>query len=501
MMARKSVRNSEARADYSIQGIHKPDSTAAIQPASQSEKFSSSRFAGLSPAVQAERQLSLDFGAEQAFSLIHGGHSYHVAVCQKTAAGTQEEKWHQKIVAHHMAQFAAVAVGGMPDCYMSQHGCSNRRRNIEEVQALTSCAIDMDYYKIPALAQLSPVDVLARIKTNLPWLPSLSALVSSGQGFYLEWVFDEPLPASRLCEWQAVMDALIETLEPWGADSAARAASQVLRIVNSVNSKSGRTVTVLEVGQRVQFEAFRCAVLDGLALARQAAQADNQPDSITEPKSNATGQHRTPTAAQRAQAVKPYELALARLTDYRTLAQLRGNPKLTDYRHRMLFCFAVSMCWFVSDRRDVIAECEQFAADYFAGAKRYTARRLGSVLERLEQRDMARIWNGRRVANRYKLRNDTIIRMLDITADEMQHMKTLINGEEKQRRRVERRRAAGMVERGEYLADAEQRRQVVMNLRKQGMKASVIASELGMARSHVYRILAAAQRDMFDDGE
>lgn len=489
-MARKSVQDSETRAEYSKQGDIPPSTESAEQPR---KKISRPDFSGLSPDVQAERQLSLDFGAEQAFNLIHGGHSRHVAICQKAAG-----KWHEKMVSHDDAQFAAVAVGGMPDCYVSQHGFTSKNRRISSVRALTSCAIDLDYYKLPDLADLTPSALLHGILVNLPWLPRPSALFSSGQGAYLEWVFTEPLSAERLDEWQAVMDALVEVLEPMGADWNARDASRVLRIVGTVNSKSGRTVTAIETGQRIKFETLRCAVLDGLARVRQRREQPSPADSSGEPESSDTGQQRAATAAQRAQSIKPYELALARLIDYRTLARLRGNPKLSDYRHRMLFCFAVSVCWFVSDKRDAIAECEQFAADYFASPKKYTARRIGSVLERLEQKNMARIWNGNRVANRYRLRNSAIIRMLDITADEQRHMRTLIDGDERQRRRVERRRAAGMVERAEYLATAEQRRDAVQALRLAGKAAATIAAELGMTKRRVNQILAATQGDLFE---
>jgi hypothetical protein len=490
-MARKGVQNSETRAEYSKPGSYQPDATAANQP---QKKISRPDFSGLSPTVQAARQLSLDFGAEQAFTLIHGGHAQHVAICQKAQGG----KWHEKMVSHDMAQFAAVAVGGASDCYLSQNGFTSRNRRIQSLQALTSCWVDLDYYKIPQLADLSPAELMDAILIRLPWLPRPSALVSSGQGAYFEWVFDTPLPAERLDEWQAVMDALAEVLEPIGADWNAKDAARVLRIVGTVNSKSGRTVTVLAVGKKIRFETFRCAVLDGLAQVRQRREPDSPAQPTPETESSDTGQHSTATAAQRAQSIKPYELALARLIDYRKLAQLRGNPKLSDYRHRMLFCFAVSICWFVSDKRDAIAECEQFAADYFANPKQYTARRIGSVLERFEQKNMPRIWNGQRVANRYKLRNASIIRMLEITPAEQQHMKTLIDGNEKQRRRVERRRAAGMVERAEYLTTAQQRRDAVAELRLAGKASSVIAAELGMTRQHVNRIIAAAQGDLFE---
>lgn len=491
-MARKSVQYSETHAQYSKQADYQPPASSAHQP----RKKSSPDFSGLSPDIAQLRQLSLDFGPEHAFKLIHGLHSAHVAICQKA-----QGEWHEKMVSHENAQFAAAAVSGAYDCYISQHGFSSRNRRIQSVRALTSCWADLDYYKVPGLADREPSEVLNAIMRALPWLPMPSLLFSSGQGAYIEWAFTRPLDAAQLDKWQQVMDALVTMLEPFGADHNAKDASRVLRIVGTVNSKSGRPVTAVETGPRIKFESLQCAVLD----AFNEINARTQPaDTTIVGSDNGCAQDATPrkpsnaSDKQRAQSIKPYELALARLTDYKTLAQLRGKPRLTDGRHRFLYCFAISMCWYRADVQGVIDECASFAAEHFADARRYTAKRIGSVLERLEHKNMPRIWNGNRVANRYRLKNSTIIKMLAITPEEQRHMKTLINTQEKQRRREERRRAAGMVERAEYLATAEQRRDAVLELRRQGKAAATIAAELGMTRQRVYQILAAAQPDMFD---
>lgn len=428
---------------------------------------------------------AMALGGEDVFALIHGGHDAYVALCHQTAQGG---RWHERILTHDEARFAAAAMNGAQDCYLSQHGFNGRNRRIQSLRVLTSCAIDLDYYNRPALAGLTPDAVMARIFARHAWLPQPSALFDSGRGAYLQWAFAQPLSAHQLADWQAVMDALIKLLEPFGADPNAKDASRVFRIVGTVNSKSGRTVTAHQLGPRVSFETLHCAVLDAYRLDQQQRKLQQIPTVANKRRS-----HRPVSvgAPGRTQVLKPYALALARLLDYRTLAKLRGTPRLTDGRHRLLYAYAISMCWFRTDVAGVIAECGSFATEHFLDAQHYTARRIQSILERVENPARPHIWNGRQIANRYRIRNDTLIRLLDITPDEMRHLKTLIDSPERQRRRAARRRAAGVIERAVYLKQAEQRRAAILKLSAQGKTARAIAAELGVSRAQVYRILAA----------
>jgi hypothetical protein len=68
-------------------------------------------------------------------------------------------------------------------------------------------------------------------------------------------------------------------------------------------------------------------------------------------------------------------------------------------------------------------------------------------------------------------------------------MTRLISDEEMARRRVERRRDAGMVERAEHEAAADQRRTQAIVMRGQGMSLRAIGAELGVSHVHVRRYL------------
>lgn len=491
VMRRNIVHLSESDANPDVTPVQRA-SPPAPTPA---KKTSRANFSGLSPAVQQYRQQALDFGAATDFQQVHGLHAGYVAIGQKHPAAAKP--WTQRMVTHDDAAFAVDTLAGLPDCYISQNGYrSPRGRTVSNVSRITSAWIDFDYYNIPQLDGITPDELLRGVMVALPWMPMPTILQDSGRGAYFKWCFTQPLDASLLPQWQRMMDALVRLFDFAGADANAKDAARVLRVPGTLNSKTGRTVTARITGPRISFEAFRAAVLDAYQVHEQRIQLtpDTRPD--------AEAPTRKPSSAspkQQAQSLQPYQLALDRISDYHTLAQRRGP--MTDYRHRLLFCFAASMVWYRSDVAGIEEELNTFAQEHFADARRYTAKRVQSVLDRLSETKagVVAIHNGQRAPRRYRLSNSTIIAMLNISPDEQRQLKTIISADERNRRREERRRAKGMQPRAEYLATSEQRRARVLAMRKQGQTTAAIAAALGMTRQHVNRIIAAAQTDMFDE--
>jgi hypothetical protein len=94
----------------------------------------------------------------------------------------------------------------------------------------------------------------------------------------------------------------------------------------------------------------------------------------------------------------------------------------------------------------------------------YIARDLAShcstLMARARQAAAGRDWT-----QLYRYSKSSLIELLEITPDEERLMCALISDAEGKRRKTERereqRRAAGMIERGEYRAPAEQRRLVI----------------------------------------
>ena len=109
------------------------------------------------------------------------------------------------------------------------------------------CAfVDLDYYKLSALADKQPESVLELVLTRCQqWkVPYPSAVVDSGQGLQLKW-FHEKLPKIALPRWEYLQNWLNELFLSLGADKGAKDISRILRVVQTVNQKNGYPVRVL----------------------------------------------------------------------------------------------------------------------------------------------------------------------------------------------------------------------------------------------------------------
>jgi hypothetical protein len=100
---------------------------------------------------------------------------------------------------------------------------------------------------------------------------------------------------------------------------------------------------------------------------------------------------------------------------------------------------------------------------------------------------------------RYKFGNAYILQLLDVTPTEQRHLLTIIDSEEKARRRRERN---GSVERAEYLRAAQQATQeiraVAARLKAQGETSPAIARVLGVTTRHVNRLLKSCISEQWD---
>ena len=97
-------------------------------------------------------------------------------------------------------------------------------------------------------------------------------------------------------------------------------------------------------------------------------------------------------------------------------------------------------------------------------------------------------FDGRMWDTRYSYSKASHIEMLGIQPHEERHMTRLISDGEKERRRVERRREAGVIERAAYEAPAAARRAKVVELRARGLTWRAIGAELGISEGEARRL-------------
>jgi hypothetical protein len=414
------------------------------------------------------------------FDTLHGKHHERVAVC----TSVEGAQWKERVFSHDMARAMASNIAGDAETYLSQSGLAFRR-TVADVRVLNCHWVDLDTYNSEH-AGLTSDAVQALVLAEYPWLPKPTMIVNSGRGMHFQWVFREPvLAADVLPKWQVTQDVLTTLLAPFGADPKARDAARVLRLVGSTNDRNGELVTgYRDVGAGVDFAKF----------ARLVAKHQPLPPGPVEAAPRKRRKYASAEAAGRAR-LNDYNLVLARMRDCHTLAELRGAP-LRDGRHRLLYVYGVAGAWYWGSVEQARRELNAFSEQHFADHTSYGAKCCRTILDRMANAKtgaVAQIWQGRPTDYRYKMRNANIIRELEITPAEQEHMQTLIGKDEKARRR---RIRDGAKPWGEHVAmrekQAQERLQEAVRLRGDGLTQAEIAKRMGVSERHVRRLLSGA---------
>lgn len=216
------------------------------------------------------------------------------------------------------------------DTWLSQAEFIRPNRRVVNLARIGLLFADLDTYREAWAVGRTPEQLADTIlfRCNDEGIPSPSILVFSGRGVQAKWLLDGTLPRQALPRWNLCQRYLIDRLAGLGADPRAKDASRVLRLVNTVNSKSGEICRVIHVepgsdGEpiRYNFEYLAEVLLPvaryDIEAARTARQA--RADSHQFKLIHGSG----PSSNLR--KLSGRQLAWDRLEDLRTLAELRGG--------------------------------------------------------------------------------------------------------------------------------------------------------------------------------
>ena len=272
-------------------------------------------------------------------------------------------------------------------------------------------------------------------------MPAPSLILFSGRGLQVKWLLERAIPRAALPRWNAVQKQLVTGLERFGADHGARDASRVLRLVDTVNTRSGERVRVLWVNeqdghiQHYPFEYLAEVILpdtrDTIREERQAREEQRTKPALTVIPGSKTGNLR---------AFSGRQLAWDRLEDLRTLARVRGWMEQGiphGYRSKYLhWCLnflalsgAVTANQLYREAEALVQEvCPDFTKDVrsvlvtlYRKAQAYEA---GETIE----------FGGKKYPPLYTPRNSTLLALFDVQETEIPHLKTIIPREVAQTR-------------------------------------------------------------------
>lgn len=383
------------------------------------------------------------------------------------------------------------------DTWISQAEFIKPNRRVVYLLRLNLCFVDLDTYKTPWAG--TPPETLS----NRVWgycldegIPEPSLILYSGRGLQVKWLLERPLPRAALPRWNAVQKQLVASLEPFGADPGARDASRLLRLVDTVNTRSGERVRVLWVNEQageVKHYNFEYLAEMILPLARETVREERKAKEerrarLTVIPGGKTGNLR---------AFSGRQLAWDRLEDLRTLAKLRGwmergipHGYRSKYVHWCLnfLCLsgAVHSSQLFQEAQALVREvCPDFTKEIRSVLS--TLYRKAQAYEAGEKVEFA----GREYPPLYTPKNSTLRELFDIEDAEVPHLKTIISAGEAAER--DRRRHRKAVDRATYLETAEQRRAEARLLRARGLTWVEVGREMGISATAA-RLLALREK-------
>lgn len=333
------------------------------------------------------------------------------------------------------------------DVYFSQNTFYKPQRRIENIRQLRALYVDVDCHTIG----YEPEWVVGKLDIEVfhdNILPEPNLIIFSGRGIVCVW-FIEPVPYKALPLWKAVENYFYEQLSYVGADKKSLDPTRVFRIDGSVNSKSKREVVVeYRHGDRYVLRDLQYEYLPELTRAETGKRGR---------KGKLVRLHNIQT------------LHYARLLDLIRLAELR-NYDLKGYRELFCFLYRYWSCCLTDDPDEALKQMIELNAGFKEPLSEKEVIRATKSAEKawMARNDAKANEEARKKGYPgagYNLKNSTIIRWLDITPEEQRHLQTIIDANEKRRRKRERDRArTGELSRGqgaktreEYLEEQRER--------------------------------------------
>lgn len=374
------------------------------------------------------------------------------------------------------------------DVYVSQATFESPCRRVVNLKDIQVAFLDIDSYKLAWGQHRRPEEIAQSFLSlcDAESIPRPSVIVFSGRGLQAKWLFERPVPRMALPRWNAVEKVLVEKMQQYGADSQARDASRVLRLVNTFNTKSGQKCRVVFLNRNAGGGIERYG-FDELA-------------DIVLPLDRPQRPQKSPVNANKSKTKRPIGFGLetlhwAFLEDLRTLLRIRGGIE-EGMRNRFLMQMLSYLA--LSNQvtlKDFYREA-QFLAQKIDPTWTYHSKDFGTVYEKFKahMKGIRVEWNGQEKTPLYTPKAETLIEWFQITEEEQRQLKVIHSKELRRELDTERkRRERGGGSMQNYKERRAQSREFntesVKALSEKGFSIRRIAEQLGISKTHVQRLL------------
>lgn len=284
-------------------------------------------------------------------------------------------------------------------------------------------------------------------------IPIPNYVLDSGRGLYLIWRINK-VPSQALPLWKAVQDYFYNQLKSLGADRQALDSTRILRVPNSINSKSNTVVSVIE-----QYD-----------YVYDLREIQNNFLPALKPKEKKKGRPSKINFIYRERS-----LYYARIQDIIKLCELREYD-LKGHREVILFLYRYYLCTFTEDITKALNDVLELNNMFRQPLKE------NEVIKATRSAEKCYLDK----IKEYKYKNDTLIELLEISEEEQTYMTTIISkAEYKRRKRIrnkknyqEHLKTQGKLSKKEEIS---QRREKIKDLLGQGLKRKNICLELDIS--------------------
>jgi len=390
--------------------------------------------------------------AEMFFHLLHGtsykaNETKFIVLANAYTISNQAkfgwEQWgfkYQEISYNFLSSFVTLE-----NCYMSVNNFIAPLRQNDKCFQITSFFVDLDYYKISKY-QNKTADEMIEIMRKKGLFKNLepSFFVDSGNGMYLYYLLEDTLNGqldNLRYVWKRTEETLIKRFEELGADSQASDVARVTRVPGSINSKTGRMA-------RIIYNTNKKYNYNPLTEIKKYKLKDITDVLLDKNKKKTAKSER---ATYRGAVVLNWSINVAykRCRDLEKLVELRGNCEGTRdficllYRHSLLhqnfseeesLSETINLAYKMKDFghksfnekyiETVTKPVVTYYKNFVQAQKDYEKTDKSVTFTRFVKDKKCMLWT-----------NAKMIQNLEITQTEMEHMLTLFNTEEKNRRR------------------------------------------------------------------
>ncbi|MEG0844555.1 MAG: DNA-binding response regulator [Romboutsia sp.] len=327
---------------------------------------------------------------------LHSGSEGYITIAKKDPDYSQ---WHYK--KDELLEHTEDIINDI-NAYVSQNTFYRPQRRIENIKELRAVYIDIDCYN----SKYTKEAVQYFLENDLygSKIPRPNYLIDSGRGLYYI-ILIKPVPSMAMPLWYAVQRYLFNALKQFGADANALDPTRVLRIVGTLNSKSGTCVEVLD------------------AYDYEYSLKEIQQEYLPEISEKKKGKGRPKKMVS---LFTEYSLYYSRVKDITKICELRDYD-MEGHREITLFLYRYFSACFTQDVDEALSRALELNSMF--------RKPLPGVEVIRDTKSATRAYENKL----YKYTNAKLIEILDIDATEQRSLETIIGTKEKYRRKNEKR--------------------------------------------------------------